>query len=332
MDVFAVHRRLIEDYRAFTEGGTVIRDDRIAAFVEEDLDAGSQWPNPWVSLNPSFASGGTVRELVEQQVLHEECASIFQAGKTRGRHQLRRHPAHPAPAPARGDRGGRSRRVLRPHHGHRLGQVPVLHRADRRPGAQAREKEGPSARPGPGDHRLPDERPGQQPAARSWRSSCGTGTAAGKSRSPSPATPARRTTRSASGSCDNPPDILLTNYVMLELMLTRPDERRSLIRRREGLRFLVLDELHTYRGRQGADVAMLVRRVREACKAPTPPVRRHLRHDGRARAALEEQTREVAERGDARSSAPRSPRARHRRDAGRAPPTRRRRRAYPPSA
>jgi ATP-dependent helicase YprA (DUF1998 family) len=30
-----------------------------------------------------------------------------------------------------------------------------------------------------------------------------------------------------------------------------------------GLEFLVLDELHTYRGRQGADVAMLVRRIRE---------------------------------------------------------------------
>src|SRR5208282_5231775 len=28
----------------------------------------------------------------------------------------------------------------------------------------------------------------------------------------------------------NPPDILLTNYVMLELMLTRPDDRKSLIR------------------------------------------------------------------------------------------------------
>src|SRR6185437_10236708 len=28
------------------------------------------------------------------------------------------------------------------------------------------------------------------------------------------------------------------------------------------------DELHTYRGRQGADVAMLVRRVRERCGAP----------------------------------------------------------------
>ena len=62
----------------------------------------------------------------------------------------------------------------------------------------------------------------------------------------------------------NPPDILLTNYVMLELMLTRhfaPDPQ--LIEQAQGLRFLVLDELHTYRGRQGADVAMLIRRVRD---------------------------------------------------------------------
>ena len=62
----------------------------------------------------------------------------------------------------------------------------------------------------------------------------------------------------------NPPDILLTNYVMLELMLTRhsaPDP--EVVEQAQGLRFLVLDELHTYRGRQGADVAMLVRRVRD---------------------------------------------------------------------
>ena len=65
----------------------------------------------------------------------------------------------------------------------------------------------------------------------------------------------------------DPPDILLTNYVMLELMLTRPEERERLITAARGLRFLVLDELHTYRGRQGADVAMLVRRLRDACLA-----------------------------------------------------------------
>ena len=65
------------------------------------------------------------------------------------------------------------------------------------------------------------------------------------------------------GIQENPPDILLTNYVMLELILTRYIDRR-LVQSFGNLRFLVLDELHSYRGRQGADVALLVRRVREA--------------------------------------------------------------------
>ena len=66
----------------------------------------------------------------------------------------------------------------------------------------------------------------------------------------------------------NPPDILLTNYAMLELLMTRVDPNdRAVISAAQGLRFLVLDELHTYRGRQGADVAMLVRRVRERLSA-----------------------------------------------------------------
>lgn len=67
----------------------------------------------------------------------------------------------------------------------------------------------------------------------------------------------------------NPPDILLTNYVMLELMLTRPREKKDIVRAaRQALQFLVFDELHTYRGRQGADVAFLIRRVREIAENP----------------------------------------------------------------
>lgn len=42
-----------------------------------------------------------------------------------------------------------------------------------------------------------------------------------------------------------PPDILLTNYVMMELLLTRPYDRK-IIEACSDLRFLVLDELHTY--------------------------------------------------------------------------------------
>lgn len=66
----------------------------------------------------------------------------------------------------------------------------------------------------------------------------------------------------------NPPDILLTNFQMLEYLLTRfgEDDKRVLANC-HGLEYLVLDELHTYRGRQGADVALLVRRVRSRLKA-----------------------------------------------------------------
>jgi hypothetical protein len=54
----------------------------------------------------------------------------------------------------------------------------------------------------------------------------------------------------------NPPDILLTNCMMFELLLTRQDEvDRTVIGNARGLKFIVLDELHTYRGRQGADVS-----------------------------------------------------------------------------
>ena len=66
----------------------------------------------------------------------------------------------------------------------------------------------------------------------------------------------------------HPPQILLTNYVMAELMLVRPEDPRFLDRTDGGLRFLIFDELHTYRGRQGGDVAMLIRRIKERCAAP----------------------------------------------------------------
>ena len=61
----------------------------------------------------------------------------------------------------------------------------------------------------------------------------------------------------------DPPDVLLTNDMMLELMLTRIEDR-ELVRAAQGLGFLVFDELHTCRGRRGADVAMLIRRCRRA--------------------------------------------------------------------
>ncbi len=67
-----------------------------------------------------------------------------------------------------------------------------------------------------------------------------------------------------------PPDLLVTNYSMLEYMLMRPIERPIFDRTREWLEsnpddtfLVVLDEAHLYRGAGGAEVGLLIRRLRD---------------------------------------------------------------------
>ena len=60
-----------------------------------------------------------------------------------------------------------------------------------------------------------------------------------------------------------PPDILLTNYKMLDFLLIRPEDRPLWNGNKpESLRFLVVDELHTFDGAQGADLGCLIRRLK----------------------------------------------------------------------
>jgi len=64
-----------------------------------------------------------------------------------------------------------------------------------------------------------------------------------------------------------PPDILVTNYSMLNAMLMRDledplfDSTRDWVRRHDGVFTLVVDELHLYRGTAGSEVAMIIRNL-----------------------------------------------------------------------
>ena len=58
----------------------------------------------------------------------------------------------------------------------------------------------------------------------------------------------------------HPPHILLTNYMMLEYLLVRPADREALFANHR-CRFLVLDEVHSYRGSLGTNIALLLRRL-----------------------------------------------------------------------
>ncbi|MES2434128.1 MAG: DEAD/DEAH box helicase [Pseudomonadota bacterium] len=61
-----------------------------------------------------------------------------------------------------------------------------------------------------------------------------------------------------------PPSILVTNITMLEYMLLRAEDQDILQRSQGMLRWIVLDEAHSYVGAQASEMAMLLRRVRGA--------------------------------------------------------------------
>lgn len=60
---------------------------------------------------------------------------------------------------------------------------------------------------------------------------------------------------------DLAPDILLTNYKMLDQLLLRAADAGIWRQSAHSLQYLVLDEFHTYDGAQGTDVSMLLRRL-----------------------------------------------------------------------
>lgn len=64
----------------------------------------------------------------------------------------------------------------------------------------------------------------------------------------------------------NPPNILVTNYAMLEYMMLRPND--DLVFSGAQLKFLVLDEAHIYRGATGIETSLLLRRLKARISNP----------------------------------------------------------------
>jgi superfamily II DNA/RNA helicase/very-short-patch-repair endonuclease len=259
MDVFALRDELVGDYRRYAESFLAIQDERIRAHVEAEIDRGALWPEPPLQLNPSFAPGELVGDLVQEGLLHEQCADIFRVGKSDTAHgQSLRFHRHQADAIRTAHEGRTYVLTTGTGSGKSLAYiVPIVDRALRQGARDGRVKAIivypmnalANSQEGELSKFLRDGFPvGNEPV--SFRKYTG-----------QESDDERQEIRA------HPPDILLTNYVMLEYILTRPEDR-PLVEAAAGLEFLALDELHTYRGRQGADVALLIRRVREACRAP----------------------------------------------------------------
>lgn len=256
-NVFQFHKELIEDYAKFSRSFSQIAADDIRNRVEAEYARRRYWPEPLIQINPNYRRAQTVAELSAAGELHSGCADIFQkapGGSIRlFTHQvqaLMKAKQHRSYVVTTGTGSGKSLAFFVPilHHilkaraggeGSRTRAI-IVYPMNALANSQAEEIGKFLQNPAAAGHEIRVERyTGQERAEQ----------------------------RQAIAA--NPPDILLTNFMMLELLLTRYEETdRRVIGNCEGLDFLVLDELHTYRGRQGADVALLVRRLRQRLKAP----------------------------------------------------------------
>jgi Lhr-like helicase len=261
MKAFDFDHHLIDSYARFSRSFSTIRSEDLSREVERQYDAGRFWPDALLSLNPRFLSGPTVNDLVASGDLDEATGKVFRSGGMPLR--FYRHQAQ-AIAKARagqsyvvttGTGSGKSlcffvpivdaivraRKMGRP----RKTSAIIVYPMNALANSQIKEIEKFISQSG-----LPEE---LKPVVRRY-----TGQDSDKERQQ---------------IAENPPDILLTNFMMAELLLTRQDDLDvKVIDNANGLDFIVLDELHTYRGRQGADVAILVRRLRNRCNPDGSPI------------------------------------------------------------
>ena len=95
MNVFELRKKVIEDYSRYVRSFISIRDARIKERVERDLEEGLLWPQARIGLNPAFAEGAWIDDLVAKRTLHEECSKVFRMkpgpNEDKGGLRLHRH-------------------------------------------------------------------------------------------------------------------------------------------------------------------------------------------------------------------------------------------------
>ena len=248
-DILGLQEEIIKDYKDYVKSFINIQDERIGNFVEEEIQSGKYWPEPLIQFNPSFDQAGPIDNLCDKGILHQELSNIFK-GFILFKHQ---NEALEIGASGNdfiltsGTGSGKSLAFLGTIFNHCFSHPS-------RNGVKA-------IIVYPMNALINSQYESLIEFQEKYTTNSG---------KEFPIRFAKYTGQEKEDiRCEirtNPPDILLTNYMMLELILTRTKEcdlRNSIS---ENLKILVFDELHIYRGRQGADISMLIRRIHSQTK------------------------------------------------------------------
>ncbi|MGK7949956.1 MAG: DEAD/DEAH box helicase [Xenococcaceae cyanobacterium] len=244
LDIFKLRDEVIGDYRTYIESFLEIRDRRVDEFVKQELDNGHLWRDPLIQINPAYKKSADIDTLVKDGILDSQCKQYFPGfhfyyhQEQAFRCALRNEPY----VVTTGTGSGKSLSYV----------VPIINDLLQNPQLKGIR----AILVYPMNALINSQEEEINKFLTKYKE---------KTAKNSHIRVARYTGQEnlsqKSDIQNNPPQILLTNYVMLELMLSRVHEEKFI--KSPILKYLVLDELHTYRGRQGADVAMVIRKLRQ---------------------------------------------------------------------
>lgn len=254
MDILKFHKKLIDNYKTYIQSFLNIKDPSILKFVDSEIDNKKLWPEPLVQFNPTFEKGRLISDLVNEGHLNSEIDKIFTG------FSLYKHQEEAILLGAKGKEfvvtsgtgSGKSLTYMATIFNHVLNQgdlatnkiqAVVVYPMNALINSQFKEIE---------KFKIIYEEKYSKPFPITFGQYTG-----------------QEDEEKREALRSKPPHILLTNYIMLELIMTRGgkdiDLRKNIL---DSIKYLVFDELHTYRGRQGSDVSILIRRIKSAAANP----------------------------------------------------------------
>ena len=245
MDIFNIHSGIIRDYSSYISSFLDISDERIHDAVDEYFKSQKLWPQYLIQFNPSFEIAGDINDVISKGLLNENLKYVF------SHYKLYRHQVEALELGTKdkhfivtsGTGSGKSLAYIGTIFNH------LFNLKEKKKGIKALIVY-------PMNALINSQTLEFEKYKKSFEDN---------THSPFPITFRQYTGQESESEKqavkDELPDILLTNYMMLELIMTRLNEASLRESISEHLKYLVFDELHTYRGRQGADVSMLIRRI-----------------------------------------------------------------------
>ncbi|RBP32795.1 uncharacterized protein DUF1998 [Oceanihabitans sediminis] len=246
MDAFKTHDQVISNYRDYLNSFLNIADDRIKEEVGKAFEGDGFIPDPLIQFNPSFKKGDSLQDLYNQRLINKHLIKTF------GDFNLYSHQTEAIQIGIQnkgfvvtsGTGSGKSLTYLATIFNSIFNQE-----GDKKKGVKA-------ILVYPMNALINSQQGEIEKYAENFGNEF-------------PITFAKYTGQENAETRDkiknDQPDIILTNYMMLELIMTRQSESWLRDSLKDNLQFLVFDELHTYRGRQGSDVSMLIRRIKSLC-------------------------------------------------------------------